>query len=98
MPAVRLKETATGREIHQLTGDEGSSYTLAFSPDGRTLIWGSALWEVATGQKRRNFPWHEGYVNCVAFSANGQLLASGGSDAFVLIWDVAGKWGVQKPP
>jgi WD40 repeat protein len=96
VPMVRIREVATGSEIRQLKGNAHD--TLVFSPDSRTLIWGSELWEVATGQQRRKFPWHQGYVGCVAFSTNGRLIAAGSSNASVLIWDIAGQHDRQGPP
>jgi len=38
---VRLWETATGKELHNLKGHEGWVNSVAFSPDGKTLASGS---------------------------------------------------------
>jgi RNA polymerase sigma factor (sigma-70 family) len=101
-PLIRLRETATGKEIRQLRGQGDPLDTIAFSPDGRTLIWGGQhrkelyLWEVATGQLRRKFSGHQGQLSSVAFSPNGQWMASGSSDASVLIWPTAGRHDHQQ--
>jgi RNA polymerase sigma factor (sigma-70 family) len=94
---IRVCEAATGREVWRLQGDGDPLDTMAFSPDGRTLIWGGQhrrelnFWEVATGRLRGRFSGHQGHVTCVAFAPNGRMMASGSSDASVLIWDVAGQ-------
>ena len=67
--------------------------TLAFSPSGRTLAWGTTggmieLWDA--GGNRRLSVWrgHSGAVASLAFSPDGQTLASGGNDAAVRVWDI----------
>jgi RNA polymerase sigma factor (sigma-70 family) len=103
-PLIRLRDVATGNEICQLRGEGDPLDTVAFSPDGRTLIWGGQhrkdlyLWEVATGQLRRKFSGHQGHLSCVAFSPDGRTMASGGSDACVLIWDATGQRSRQQRP
>jgi RNA polymerase sigma factor (sigma-70 family) len=101
---IRLREVATGKEVHQLRGHADATDHLAFSPDGRTLIWGGQhykdlnCWEVATGQLRRTFAGHQGELTCLAFSPSGRLMASGSRDASVLIWDVAGQRRRREAP
>jgi WD40 repeat protein len=100
-PSIRVRDLDTGRPVRQLEGYGDPLSSLAFSPDGRSLILGGQhrselfLFEVATGQLRRKFSGHQGHLSCVAFSPNGRLMASGGSDACVLIWAVAGQ--IQGP-
>jgi RNA polymerase sigma factor (sigma-70 family) len=55
--AVRLWDTASGREMHHWEGSPGEVTALAFSPDGAALAAageGDAvrLWDVATGNER----------------------------------------------
>jgi WD40 repeat protein len=45
------------------------------------------LWDVVTGKERGRLAGHSGVVMALAFSQDGQLLASGGSDTSVLLWD-----------
>src|SRR5262249_32268194 len=45
--------------------------------------------EPITGKELRRLDGHRGLVRSVAFSGDGNRLASGGSDATILVWDVA---------
>ena len=42
------------------------------------------------------FTGHRGPVSCVRFSSSGDLLASGGSDGSVVVWDVVDETGVYR--
>jgi WD40 repeat protein len=65
--------------------------SVAFSPDGKTLVSGSydgnaKLWDVAIGDETAKAHARTGGVLCVAFSPNGRMVAFGGSR--VEIWDI----------
>jgi WD40 repeat protein len=99
---VTLWDVATGKVKGRLEhGPDGRVCGLAFSPDGATLAVavGSrgreiearevALWDPAALRRRLTLWGHKGQVLSVAFSPDGKLLASGGADNAVRLWDVA---------
>jgi WD40 repeat protein len=71
--------------------------SVAFSPDGRLLVSGSAdalirIWDVATGVDIRTLRGHAKAVTFVNFSPDGRLVVSGSEDKTVKLWDaVSGK-------
>jgi WD40 repeat protein len=96
--AVRLWDTATGREVRPLRGGPTGGYELAFSPDGRLLAAAGGdqdakvhVWEVATGLQARELSGLRTAALAVAFSPDGRVLASGGGDSTALLWDLTGK-------
>jgi WD40 repeat protein len=69
----------------ELRGHDASVYSVAFSPDGKTLASGSEgqtvkLWDARTGQEMATLKGHTDYVSSVAFSPDGKTLASGSWD------------------
>jgi len=46
------------------------------------------LWETATAEVRRLLPGHQGPVSRLMFSRDVSVLASGGADTTILIWDL----------
>ncbi|MBI3248821.1 MAG: WD40 repeat domain-containing protein [Deltaproteobacteria bacterium] len=76
-----------------LQGHTDSVYSVAFSPDGRTLASGShdktiCIWDVSQGQPQAILRDHVNSVRSVAFSLDGQTLASGSDDCTIRLWDV----------
>ena len=74
-------------------------YALTFSPCGRYLASGTwwqkgmekmaiSLWDVASGENITTFWGHATDIQSLAFSPDGTLLASGGFDRNILLWDV----------
>jgi predicted NACHT family NTPase len=92
---IQIWDLATGRELAPLTlpHDHQRIFSLAFSPDGRTLATGGEdgvvrLWEMSSGQERRRFTGHLGWAYRVQFAPEGKRLASASNDTTAVVWDL----------
>jgi streptogramin lyase len=84
-------DTAVGRPVRTLPGHQKTIHSLAFSPDSKHLLSGSAdttaiLWDPATGEQVRTFRGHTGPVLSVAFSPDGTRVLSGSADRTAILW------------
>jgi WD40 repeat protein len=75
---VRLWDAATGALQQTLEGHSSWVWSVAFSPDGRQVVFGSGdktvrLWDAATGALQRTLEGHSSWVSSVAFSPDGKL-------------------------
>jgi WD40 repeat protein len=89
-----LVDTATGKELHCLSGHKQPIWSLAFSPDGTILASASTteppiLWKVRTGKPLRTLQGQEHDPAFLAFSPDGRVLASGDPWNKLRLWDVA---------
>jgi WD40 repeat protein len=81
---IRLWDTATGKEISQLSDVAAAGHSLCFSPNGKILAvaHGSVikLADTTTGEIARSLHGHQGTITSIAFSQDGQLLNSTASE------------------
>jgi WD40 repeat protein len=96
-------ENAAQRLIRSFTGHTGTGWvsSVAFAPDGRTALSGSAdntikLWDVATGREIRRFAGHRSLVFSVSFAPDGRTALSGSADKTLKLWDVATGREIQR--
>jgi WD40 repeat protein len=78
---VRHWTVATGRLVVAFKGHSEAVRSVAFSPDDKTLLSGSAdrtarLWDVVTGQELLALKGHKFPVHLVAFAPDGKRLAT----------------------
>lgn len=105
---IRVWDLQQGKTVRTIRGevgpgDEGKFFSLALSPDGKTLAaagWLSVpgepgtvirLYDFATGKLLGLLKGHDNVVNALAFSPDGQRLISGSHDYTAIIWDVPGR-------
>src|SRR5262245_24471489 len=86
---------ALAPEADTLGGDfHESMHSVAFSPDGTTLVAGNAsgavrVWDVATRTERRKaLNGHTQSVISVSFSPDSRTLASASTDGTIVVWDM----------
>jgi hypothetical protein len=105
---VGLWDTTSGQPLPILTGEdeEVEVSRLAFAPDGRTLaatgrkhrpgVGRILVWELASGRLRAELRGDPDGITALAFSPDSRVLATGGADTTVFLWDLAGK--LDTPP
>jgi WD40 repeat protein len=73
-------------------GHANQVYTVAFFPDGQSLVSGGAdrlgkIWDVRTGKEKFTLLGHTSAVESVAVSPDGKTVATGSWDQSIKLWD-----------
>jgi WD40 repeat protein len=92
LTALCLAPVALAQPPAELKGHTGLVYSIAFSPDGKTLATASfdetiKLWSFPEGKELQTLKGHTKAVYCVAFNHDGTMLASSGQDKTIRLWD-----------
>ena len=99
---IRLWDVERGNLLHTFVQRVNYRHSIAFSPDGKTLVTGVTdgnlgdmihVWDVETGTFLRNLNKRErtdggGAVYSLAFSPDGRTLAGGQIDGKISLWSV----------
>jgi WD40 repeat protein len=90
---VRVWDVLTGQQQHIMSGHKRTVLSVAFSPDGRSVVSGSRdhtvrVWNALDGTQRSVVEEHADSVTCAAFSSDGRFIASGSAKT-LRVWDVA---------
>ena len=94
-PVLRLWNASSGALLAELRRHTEQVGHLAFSPDGRRLVSLSRdnsirVWDVSDPARARELlKIDAGHTNEIALSPDAELLASGGADGHVLLWQLA---------
>ncbi len=99
---AQLWDTATGKQLRQFGVDDPADHNsvpppsgvnpVAFSPDGRYIVTGSAdlaarLWDPSSGKELQRFEGQASGVTSAAFSQNEQYLMTVSRDRAARLWD-----------
>jgi WD40 repeat protein len=89
-----LTSGAGASEVAALQGHTGGINDIAYSPNGRQLVTGSAdktvrVWDATSGRSVRVLQGHKDAVTSVAFSRDGRFIVSASTDLTVRVWDAS---------
>jgi len=88
---IRFWDVASGKEVKKIDAGPVESWTVAFSPDGKSIISGTSsgcvnMWDVESGKKTLTLTKSRGaFAMSVAHSPNRRFIASGHADGAVCV-------------
>jgi len=90
---VQLFRVSDGAPLGRLTGHSSNVASVAFSPDGQTLVTGSGgievrRWHVSDGVRLYTLEENGEGVSFVTFSTDGRTIAAVYKDGTVKLWQV----------
>ena len=90
---IQLWDTDTWQRQLAIRTHYDSIYTLAFSPDGKTIASGGGwhdnvlrMWDVYTGEHKNALRGHTGSVTAITFSPDGETVATMSQDDTIRVW------------
>jgi len=83
---------AGAREIKTFRGHSHGVWTVAYAPDGQTLVSGGVdrlvrIWDIETGRLLRSMRGHTHDIRAAIFTPDGQTLATGSEDRTIRLWN-----------
>jgi WD40 repeat protein len=92
-PRESLSHIVSAEFLLETLQGQSPARSVAFSPDGQTLVSASAndvieIWDLQTGQPIQTLSNHVSWVSTVAVSPDGQTLASGSIDTKINLWNL----------
>jgi len=90
---LRLWDSATGRLLRDLAGNQSGVLSAEFSPDGKTLASGSGngsvlFFDITNGRRITDLQAHREQCFGLAFSRDGKYLATASWDRTAKVWDM----------
>jgi WD40 repeat protein len=91
---VQIRDAVTGEERGRFGKHTSTVREIAVSPDGRQVATVTVedpavrLWDLDSGQLLATLTGHGGSLNEIVFSPDGTMLASGGTDTDVGVWQL----------
>lgn len=90
--SIRIVKLDMGVDILSFPSEQGSIFSVAISPDGKTFLSAGEdirLWDLESRKLLQTFSEHSEKVCSVVFSPNGDAFASSSNDGTIKIWQYA---------